>query len=393
MELRECFEKNGFVFPDYNKPTIIDFIRLIYHYCGNTYKLTKNSNELKKYITNKKHILLIMCDGMGSELINLLPTNSIFKKNRVLDLQTVNPTSTGAVLTSIMTAEYPAIHGILGWYNYSRKHDISYYVLKFKDRIDDINLKEKNIKPEDIYVCDSIMNSLKRKTFAFYPNDIIDSEFSKYNLKNERVGYSNIVNAFNMYENNIIKNIDKETFTYLYIKDIDTISHNNGNYSSKVFDIVYELENQIKNLKDKNIQNLNIFVIADHGQINIKKDGDIILDFNKYNKFFYALPTIDYGTASYYIRNGKEEEFEYEFKKDFENRMFLFKTEEFFKNNIFGNEQVSDYMKNNIGEYISFTAKGYCFINSLHIQEHLGKIKGNHSGFSKEEFLIPLIVI
>ena len=74
--------------------------------------------------------------------------------------------------------------------------------------------------------------------------------------------------------------------------------------------------------------------------------------------------------------------------------MYIFETNEFIKYNIFGNNTVSQYMKSNLGEYISFCRKGSYFVNTINNEEkYIGKIKGSHSGFSKEELIIPLIVI
>ena len=51
-------------------------------------------------------------------------------------------------------------------------------------------------------------------------------------------------------------------------------------------------------------------------------------------------------------------------------------------------------MKSNLGEYISFCKKGLYFVNTIvDAEKYIGKIKGSHSGFSKEELTIPLIVI
>ena len=118
------------------------------------------------------------------------------------------------------------------------------------------------------------------------------------------------------------------------------------------------------------------------------------MDFNKYNNFFYALPGIDYGTATYYVKEEKRKEFLEEFKKDYKEKMFIFDTDEFIKNNIFGKDKISDYMKSNLGEYISFCKKGEYFINNTEDpNKYIGNIKGNHSGFSAEELYIPLIII
>ena len=121
---------------------------------------------------------------------------------------------------------------------------------------------------------------------------------------------------------------------------------------------------------------------------------DITMDFEKYCKYFYALPTIDYGTAMYYVKEDKKKEFLIEFEKDYKNEMYIFKTEEFIENHMFGNDKMSEYMKNNIGEFISLCKKGAYFVNEINEPEkYIGKVKGSHSGLSKEELTVPLIVI
>lgn len=81
-------------------------------------------------------------------------------------------------------------------------------------------------------------------------------------------------------------------------------------------------------------------------------------------------------------------------EKDYKDRMYIFETDEFVKNNIFGSNKISQYMKSNLGEYISFCKKGAYFVNTVtDAEKYIGKIKGSHSGFSKEELTISLIVI
>ena len=50
------------------------------------------------------------------------------------------------------------------------------------------------------------------------------------------------------------------------------------------------------------------------------------------------------------------------------------------------------YLSNEV-EYISLCNKNAQFINSLEIDEYYGKTKGNHSGLSNDEMIIPLIII
>jgi len=392
MDLAECFRKNDMILPDYTEDTIIDVMRIIYQYCGYSEQYWEDNSNLQKYVKNKNHILLILSDGMGSNLVDSLPNNMLLNKNKVADLLTVCPTTTGCVLPSIATAEYPAVHGMLGWYNYNRDRDINYYTLLFQERTSRKNLKELEIEQKDIYVCDSVMNKLNRKTIALFPQNIVNSDFSKF-MVNNRIAYTNIENAFEIAINNIQENSSSETFTYLYLPYVDNLSHHNGVYSKEVYEVISKIENEIYKLKEKGIKDLEIIIIADHGQIDVT-ENDIVMNFAKYNNYFYALPGIDFGTATYYVKKDKRDEFLQEFKKEYKDKMYIFDTEQFIKNNVFGKGKVSKYTKSNLGEFISFCKKGAYFVNTIDEQnKYIGKIKGSHSGFSKEEMVVPLIII
>lgn len=142
---------------------------------------------------------------MGSNLIDSLSNETLLKRNKVADLLTVCPTTTGCALSSVATAEYPSTHGMIGWYNHNRDRNIDYYTLLFKDRHSGKNLRELSINEKDIYVCESVMNKLKRKTIALFPEKIVNSDFSKFILNKNRLAYNSIVEAFNKVSNNIQK--------------------------------------------------------------------------------------------------------------------------------------------------------------------------------------------
>ncbi len=393
MNLIECFKKNDMYLPDYTaQVSIIDLMNIIYGYCGYSQNSKCENQIVKQYVKNRKHIVFILSDGMGSNLIDSLSNNMLLKKNKVLDLQTVCPTTTGCVLSSIATAKYPAVHGMIGWYNYLREKGINYYTLLFKDRISGKNLKELGIKSSNIYQYESIMNYLSRKTVALFPEKIVDSEFSQFMLERNRIGYESIEDVFKKLNNYIQQNLDTPTFSYVYLPYVDNISHYNGVYSDNVKNVIEKLENEIIKLKANKIEDLEIIITADHGQIDVNKE--IVMDFEKYNHYFYALPGIDFGTATYYVKDNQKTEFLKNFRKDFENEMYVFNTEEFIKSKLFGYDVISEYMKSNLGDFISFCRKGVYFVNTIENEEdYIGKIKGSHSGFSKEEIMIPLIVI
>lgn len=388
MNIKEYYKLKNIKLPQNTDIDIIDLVRLLYEYNNVPYKLNNKTEMLKKHIKNKKHIFLILIDGMGCNLINSLSDNSILKNNKIMDIKTVNPTSTGCVLTSIMTAEYPIQHGILGYNSYNREYNLSYLPLLLKNRITNNSLLDENIPLEKVFKYNSKLKELKRNVQAFFPQEIVNSNYSKW-CSNNRYGYKNFNDIVNKYQE--IISSDNETFTYIYYDKIDETSHDYGVYSKEVNIKIQEIEKFVNKLSLLKNDDVEIIITADHGQNNVS--WDIIIDMEKYKSIFYSLPSIDFNMASYYVKEDKKNEFEKMFKEDFEDKMYLFKTEEFIDSNIFGFDNISEYMKSSLGEYISVCNDGYCFINSLDIDKYLGTTKGNHAGLSDDETKIPLIII
>lgn len=374
--------KEKLIIPNYNKANIIDLIRTVYNNCGCHYEKNRNMLKLDKIITNKKHIVFILIDGMGSNILNKLPKNSLFKEHKVMNLNTIFPTSTACILTSLATGKYPSNTGIFGWFGYNRNLNLNYYTVLTKRREDDIQLdKELN----DIFVNKSILNTLNRKTVVLQPKNINDSNYSKYFANDGiRFSYNDYDDAFKIVKKEI--NNSKDTFTYLYIPNVDKFEHLNGPYCQTVYNEILKIEESIKKILPLN-DDTEIIITADHGQLPIKKIE--FMNLNKYMKYFYALPSIDYGTSSFYVKKEMKKEFVQEFNKDFKN-MLLFETNDFINNNIFGDD-MTDYAKSCLGEYIGICKKNVFFYFDYNELEKFPL--GNHTGMSKDEFLIPLIVL
>lgn len=381
-------KNNDFILPNYDNPNIVDLMRAVYFKYNVKVEKNKNVEMFSNIIPNNKHILFILSDGTGSNLINKLNDNSILKNNKKIDMITVFPSTTACVLTSLVTAEFPETHGIWGWFNYDRSLDLNYYPLLYCDRKNNVNLFDYGIQPNQIYQQKSLLNRLQTKVNVIFPSYINDSTYSDFVINKEnRYSYNNFDDIVNFMKNNC--NNENSSYTYLYLPDIDTLEHENGIDSKIVYDKLQEIDDLVKKISQN--KDLTIIFTADHGQTNISKD--IILDFKKYENMFYAFPSIDFGTVCYYIKKGYKKKFINTFKNDYGKDMYLFKTKDFINNNFFGVGKFSDYALNNLGEYISFCRNGVYLINDKNIGEYLGKIKGNHSGLSSNEMIIPLIVI
>lgn len=377
---------------NYNDIDIVDLVRYIYNHFGTNLELDSKKKEvLDKYIKPKDKILFVLVDGLGYYKVKDLSDNSVLKSNLKTSISTVNPTSTACVLSSIASAKYPSEHGILGWWQYLRNKDISYCPLPFVERKTGINLKEKGIDTKDVFEFNSTLNALNTTVNISMPREIISSDFSKMfsGINSNSHGFYSIKEAFLNMSNKIKKN--NSSFNYLYIDGLDETSHRYGTKSSEVQNIINEIEEGVKNLKKEN-EDLTIILTADHGQVDMV-NMMYLNQNNDYTKFFYALPSIDTRMISFFVKEDCKKDFEDTFMKEFGQDVILLTKEEVDKFKLFGNESLSKNTLDSLGEYIAIVVNNkFMVCDTINLEDKINT-KGNHSGLTKEETTIPLVVI
>lgn len=372
---------------------IIDLIKFIANSFNGGFDIDKKKNrKLNEILRLKDKVLLILVDGMGYYKVKQLDQRSILKNNLVCGIKTVVPTSTSCVLTSIASATYPSEHGIFGWWQYFRKKNLNYCPLLFVERKSGINLKDKAVTVDDVFRFDTFLNKISCKVHVTMHREILSSDFSKKFIgKNASThGYYSIKEGFSSLSNKI-KKTNSQMLSYMYIDGLDEVSHIYGTKSAEVNYIIKVIEKGIEQLKDEN-PNTSIVVIADHGQIDM--ESMIYLNQNHdYTKYFYALPSIDTRMISFYVKDEFKEEFENTFINEFKKDVLLIKTEEIEKYNVFGDSQLSKFAKDSLGEYIAIVVNNkFMLCDKVNLEDKMYN-KGNHSGITKEEVTIPLIVI
>lgn len=377
---------------NYNDIDIVDLVRYIYNHFGTNLELDSKKKEvLDKYINPKDKIFFVLVDGLGYYKVKDLSDNSVLKNNLKASVSTVNPTSTACVLSSIASAKYPSEHGILGWWQYLRNKDISYCPLPFVERKTGINLKEKGIDTKDVFEFNSILNALNTTVNISMPREIISSDFSKMfsGINSNTHGFYSIKEAFLNMSNKIKKN--NSSFNYLYIDGLDETSHRYGTKSIEVQNIINEIEEGIKKVKKEN-EDLTIILTADHGQVDMV-NMMYLNQNNDYTKFFYALPSIDTRMISFFVKEDCKKDFEDTFMKEFGQDVILLTKEEVDKFKLFGNESLSKNTLDSLGEYIAIVVNNkFMVCDTINLEDKINT-KGNHSGLTKEETTIPLVVI
>ena len=371
---------------------IVDLMKALAIENGVNIKKTKGVEIAKKLIPNNKHTVFIVLDGFGFYKLSKLDKDSILKQNSKMRIKTVNPTSTAAVLTSLVSVSYPNEHGIYGWWDYNRDYKLNYYPLLLEERKTGEKLKDKNITTEDIFKFVSVFDKFKTKVNIYEKREIINSEYTKMFSKNAtRHGFYSVKECFEKMAKNINDEADEKTFNYVYIDGIDEASHQNGVDSVEVSRILEAVENGIKHLKEK-VDDVGIVLTADHGQVNMTS----MLYLNKdmdFSKYFYALPSIDTRMISFFVKDECKKEFEEEFMKRFSEDVILLTKEEAKKYKLFGTDVYTKHADKSLGEYIAVVVNNKFMVCDKIMLEDSINTKGNHSGLTKEEITVPFVVI
>lgn len=352
---------------------------------------TDDIKEADSYIKKTKHIIFILFDGFGYTKLMSLNDSSILKQNLVREINTVNPTSTACVLTSLMSLSYPNEHGIYGWWDYNKELDLSYFPVLFEERKTGQNLNKKGIKIEDIYKFEPVFNKFKVKVNVYEDINYINSDYTKMFSKNAtRHSFRSIKDCFNK----LVKNLEKEkspTFNYIYIDGLDNLSHSYGVNSKEVSNIIAELEDGIKYTLN-NLIDTSFIVTADHGQVDMTEMLYLNQNYD-YSKYFYATPSIDTRCISFFVKDEYVSEFREKFLTEFGKDAILLTKDEVENLNLFGRDKFSYEAKNSLGEFIAVIVNNkFMICDKLELKDHMNT-KGNHSGLTYSETTVPLIVI
>lgn len=384
--------KNQFYIPNYKDGSIVNLMSSIKMAFGgkSLYHPLINFNGK---ISNKNVVLLIV-DGLGYEYLKKYGKKSFLYENLKGEMTSVFPATTASAITSFMTGVAPQQHGLTGWFMYLKEIGAASVILPFTTRVGDLSLDEK-VKYKDIYDQKSFFEGLKANSFSLKYKDYSNSAYSLLASKGaKRLAFSSLTDFFKQIEN-IMKKGKKRKFMLAYWVKIDSICHRKGTDSKDVLKHFFQLDKKITNLA-KSLKNSDttIIVTADHGLVNTRESNRIIkLENHPKLVETLSMPLSGEPRVVYcYVKPQKANQFENYVKTKLKNACELYKSEELIKKNYFGLYEPNEKLKDRVGDYILIMKDNY-IMKDLVFGEDQNIYIGNHGGVSREEMIVPLIVI
>ena len=355
------------------KDGILSYIASIRNYfkLESSYEPNKELDEVFTYKKPNK-VFLYLIDGMGANLIEKkLPKDSFLRKNMLYKTKTVFPATTTAATTSIRNGQAPNENAWLAWTQYVE--EVNDNIIPFKNTGYYSNNKYDNgyfSKLVPVKFTEDELNEKGIKAKTVFPNFMED-------------GFDDIDSQIN----ELIRCSNEEDYRYIYAywDKYDTYMHEYGP-SDKICDsyllhINYQIERLAQNLSEDTL----LIVVADHGQIDVKRYYDF--RNSEFVKMFYRLPSFETRAQSFYVKDEYKKEFEELFNKTFKEDFILLDKKQVFERKIFGDKESHPKFEEFLGDYLAIAISDMSFVS---IDKEF--IKGHHAGLCDDETAIPVIV-
>ncbi len=323
-----------------------------------------------------KNVVTILCDGMGSNIIDRVLTKDDFLiKNRIKAITTVFPATTVAATTSITTGLNPSESGMLGWNTYFKGIDkiITTFIGCLKEDPEQKPIEEV-IKYRDKYmitktIMDEINEIKKYKAYTLYP-------FGEN-------PYTTLDDMYNIIE----QKCSEEGKKYIYAYDIDPdhTMHKLGSDSTEVYKIIKDINKRIQLLSTK-LKDTIIIVVADHGHLNVE---NIYLE--DYNDLFSCLKrstSIESRAVNFFVLEEKKQEFVKLFDKYFGQYFDLYTKEDVIESKLFGDGKENVIFRDEIGDYLAIGKSNIALMT-----RESEPFVSQHAGYTEDEIMVPLILI
>jgi len=343
-------------------------------------------------LANAQNIVLLVIDGLGYEYLKKHSKNSVFEKYLVRDITSVFPAGTPSAETTLKTGVAPEKHGITGWYVYLKELGVVSTILPFVPRCGGASFMNYGIEKKEIFTEKTINEKIKNRSYLIYPDNIAAS--NKINAAGVQcLAFADLEGLFAQIKKAIDSSSERK-YIYAYWPEFDMLCHSEGTEGEKTGEHFKELDRKATYFLDT-IRDTNTILIitADHGLIDTPKSKVIFLEDHPELQETLALPLCGQTRTPYcYVRPAKAKDFEKYIKEKLGYCCEAYKGEDLIKRKFFGLFKPSEKLFDRIGDYVLIMKENYIIKDKL-LKEKIDVFIGNHGGVSKEEMLVPLIII
>ena len=393
--LLAAFEAGTLVQPRHEEANIVDLGRAIATLLGaSSVQETPNSLDIERRIGDADHLVFILLDGVGMNVLDGMPRDAFLPQHVDRELFTVFPSTTAVALTSLATGHWPTSHAVTGWWTHLDQVGGPVVILHYVTKAENRDLAELGVEPESAFPVPSTLSQFERDAQVVLPADFVDTTYSRYFSGGRRiVGYSSIEDAVTIVTQRVAE-ATAPTFTYLYFPHVDTLAHHHGMTRPEVREALMGIDAALARLHSDLGGKGRIVMTADHGLKDCPVSARHTLrPTRELLPLLRFPPSGDTRVMYLHVGDGARERVRRIFQREFGDRFHLITVDEADALRLFGPEPLSVETRNRMGDMVAISAG----TDVLEYHAERGPTPSmmhncHHSGLTPDEMRVPLAI-
>ncbi len=394
-DLLDAFARGALVRPSADQMGFVDVVRAVAHASGVDCELTEDSRELANQLRAPDHLIFLLADGMGIDLVDRLPRNSWIRRHTRRAILAPFPSTTTSAVTSFSTGEHTARHAVSGWWVHVDALEGPATVFAHDRARDGMSLTNLGLDVHDLCRLPPILGRMTRDAELLVPMGIAESPFTTHmSAGRPRRSYRTYGEAIDT----IVDRVEAATgptFTYWYTPSPDTEAHDEGAGGERVFHAMESLSATLERLADalsNTGQTWRIVGTADHGHLELGPHlelavNDPLLDYLRFP------PSGDMRVQFWHANEAHTARFVSAFRSRFGEAFYLLTVAEAEELELFGPGAWSDHMRERSGDFVSVSrGRGALRYAGIPGANGYRRMRSGHSGLSPAEMRVPLII-
>jgi hypothetical protein len=384
---------DGTLTPPGSGADLVDFVRALAGRCGATdLPETAESLRLAEAIGAHEHLVFVLVDGLGSELLRELARGrgGFLSSLANEPLRAVFPSTTAVALTSLATGEHPARHGIPGWWTHLPERGVTCEILPFVERFSKRSLIDLGIGSETVLPLPSLMRRFDRDRVVVTRAYIAGSTYSRYWAGGApSLGYERIRDGVDAVIGRVLS-ARQPSYTHLYLNQLDSLCHELGIGHPEVAKLFELIDHELERLRAALGGRARLLITADHGHIDAGAAREIAHD-GEAMTLLRCPPSGEPRVPLFHVQPGQGERFREVFARDHGEAFALLTLDEAAGLGLLGPEPLSDHARAHFGDFLALSAG----TQTLHYRDPRLKPHrhvGVHAGLSPAEMAVPLLL-
>lgn len=381
--------------PDYNGGSIANLMSSIASACnGKTPYANLRGLDINE-IKNSRNIILLVFDGLGYNYV-MSHKDSFMASNMKGKMTSVFPSTTASAVTTFLSGLPPQQNGMIGWFVYLKELGSVSPILRYCARGGSAPFNPEIAEPEKLINVEPFSSKIRRNSYILTDRIIAHSNFNSVFSKGSKTTAYREGNMHDMFRKleKIVKSKEKK-YVYAYWPCFDAVAHDFGVKSAKTRKHFKEINKRLKKFMQRiRGSDTTLIITADHGHLDVPKNK--VINISKDHPKLYECLSMplsgDVRAACCYVKLGKERQFLDYMRTKFKDSFDVHKSSDILKRNFYGLGKPNPKLSERVGDYIVISKGEWVFIDRVMGEKEFDLI-GNHSGLSKDEMLVPLIIL